>query len=328
MQSLTLDAFVILILILLAFLGFMRGGLREVCSAAGLLFGVAVVSQWDGSLGGWLARAVSIDEGAARFLSAVFILLVCAMICGYGAGSAFVYQPSAGGRMYGGLLGLLIGVVFVGYIINYVQMYLLDGKYPEVVTSSYVARALSVGIDWVLLAVAGIVVLATAFGLLVREQAPDQYIQAFRPVAPDLGYGPPATDAQPKPRPVTTTDKVEPIPAQASQERPPVMADDQTAPMRIREVRHWEEPATPPVELNSGWTQTWPVSATGTPPKPPWDNSAPRRRQQSPPAGERPQSPPMTRPPQPKPRNDAEVLREWLAEDDGTPARERPPKDE
>lgn len=328
LQSLTLDAFVILILLLLSLLGFMRGGLREVCSAAGLLFGVAMVSQWATSLGDWLARSVNIDQGAGRFIGAVFILLVSTMICGYGAGSAFVYQPAPGGRMYGGLLGLLVGVVFVGYVINYVSVYLLDGSYPAVVKSSYIARALSVGIDWVLLAVAGVIVLATAFGLLVREQAPDQYMQSFRPIPPDMGYGKSAAEVLPKAKAATPTDKtekVEPAPATAPV-GDPALSDTQTAPMRIREVRHWEEPVSPPTDLHSGWSQTWPVSASGTPPKPLWDTNAARRRQQTPAATER--STPGARPDRSKPQNDAEVLREWLAQDDDTPGPNRPKKDE
>ena len=328
LQSLTLDAFVILILLLLSLLGFMRGGLREVCSAAGLLFGVAMVSQWATTVGDWLARTVNIDQGAGRFIGAVFILLVSTMICGYGAGSAFVYQPAPGGRMYGGLLGLLVGVVFVGYVINYVSVYLLDGSYPAVVKSSYVARALSVGIDWVLLAVAGVIVLATAFGLLVREQAPDQYMQSFRPIPPDMGYGKSAAEVLPKAKLAATTDKTEKVepaiaPARAADA---ALSDTQTTPMRIREVRHWEEPVTPPTDLHSGWSQTWPVSATGTPPKPPWDTNAARRRQQKPAATERPT--PAARPDRAQPQNDAEVLREWLAQDDDTPAPNRPTKDE
>jgi len=330
LQSIALDAFVILILLLLSLLGFMRGGLREVCSAAGLLFGVAMASAWASPVGDWLARIVNIEQGAARFMSAVFILLVSTMICGYGAGSAFVYQPAPGGRMYGGLLGMLVGIVFVGYVINFVNVYLMGGDYPEVVKSSYVARALSAGIDWVLLAVAGVIVMATAFGLLVREKAPDQYMQSFRPVPPDMGYGKGAAEVLSRSRPVVSADKVEPAPVQASTAAaslPIAMSDTQTAPVRIREVRHWEDSASPTGDLNSGWSQTWPVSAAGDAPKPPWDSTAARRRQVKPQQASQNAAPPAP-PTSAKPRNDADVLREWLAEDDDLPSRERPKRDE
>lgn len=325
LQSIALDAFIILILLLLSVLGFMRGGLREVCSAAGLLFGVAIASAWAAAVGDWLARMVSVDQGAARFISAVVIVLVSTMVCGYGAGSAFVYQPAPGGRMYGGLLGFLVGVVFVGYVINYVNIYLMDGDYPRVVKGSYVARALSYGIDWVLLAVAGMIVLATAFGLLVREKAPDQYMQSFRPVPPDMGYGKGAAEVLSKARPVSA-DKVEPALAQSIgsvPSTPTAMSDTQTAPMRIREVRHWEESAIPSGDLNSGWSQTWPVSAAGEAPKPPWDSTGARRRPGK-------TLPPTDTPPpsSTKPRNDADVLRDWLAEDEEPHSRTRPTRDE
>lgn len=321
-QSLTLDAFIILIVLLLAVLGFVRGGLREICTAAGLLFGVAMVSQWAAPWGDWLARSVDVDPGAARFLMAVCILTVTTMICGYGAASAFAYRPGPGGRMYGALLGMLIGILFVGYIINFVSVYLLDGRYPDVVRSAYIARALSVGIEWVLLGVAGVVVLATAFGLLVREEAPDQYMEAFRPIRSDRGFNRQRSEAPAAAEPALA-DKVEPVPAEPAV--PAAMSETQTAPMRIREVRHWEEPAAPAPDLDSGWSQTWPVSSAGTTPRPPWDGGG-RRRPQASPSGER--STPASRTAPEKPRDDADVLREWLAEDDDTASSSRPRRDE
>jgi len=322
-QSLTLDAFIILIVLLLAVLGFVRGGLREICTAAGLLFGVAMVSQWAAPWGDWLARSVDVDRGAARFLMAVCILTVTTMVCGYGAASAFVYRPGPGGRMYGALLGMLIGILFVGYIINFVSVYLLDGRYPDVVKSAYIARALSVGIEWVLLGVAGVVVLATAFGLLVREEAPDQYMEALGPIRSDRGFNRQRSEAPAAAPQPTLADKVEPVAAGPAV--PAAMSETQTAPMRIREVRHWEEPTGPAPDLDSGWSQTWPVSAAGTTPRPPWDGGG-RRRPQSSTSGER--STPASRPAPEKPRDDADVLREWLAEDDDAPSSPRPRRDE
>ena len=50
-ESLALDAFLVLILILLVPIGMYRGGLREVCSAAGLMLAYLVAVAWSDPLG-------------------------------------------------------------------------------------------------------------------------------------------------------------------------------------------------------------------------------------------------------------------------------------
>ncbi|HEU0165457.1 MAG TPA: CvpA family protein, partial [Thermomicrobiales bacterium] len=119
LQSLILDALIVLILLLLAALGAYRGGLREMCTAAGLLLGVAIVPEWATTWGNWVADKGDINHDAAHFMVAVGTLVAATMICGYGAGAAFAYRPGPGGRMYGAILGLMVGVVFIGYVVNY-----------------------------------------------------------------------------------------------------------------------------------------------------------------------------------------------------------------
>lgn len=312
MQGLILDSLIVVILLLLMMLGFQRGGLREMCTGAGLLLGVAIVSQWADRWGQWLADTGDLNDGASRFVVAVGILVVTTLICGYGATAAFAYQPGPGGRAYGVLLGLMTGVVFIAYVIEYVRLYLFDGDYPKAVDQSYLGRGLTVGIDWVLLGIGVAIIFATAFGWLVREDPSE---------LPTPVYAAPVAEAPrrraataPSARPVATAtepvaDKIEPA------SEPEVQTP--TSPLRIREVRHWEEPQPAP-DPSSGWATTWPVSSTGSAPKPPWESGTTRRRS----AG-RPSTPSEPTQPTPpanptSPTSDADVLRQWLEDDDET----------
>jgi uncharacterized membrane protein required for colicin V production len=332
LQSLILDALIVLILLLLAALGAYRGGLRELCTAAGLLLGVAIVSEWAPTWGNWVADKGNVNHDAARFIVAVATLVSATMVCGYGAGAAFSYRPGPGGRMYGAILGLMIGVVFVGYVINYVRAYLNDGDYPKIVRDGYVARAFSQGLDWVLLVVAGVIVLATAFGLIVREDDVELYPSAPVPTYQPMQPAAATAAAPPSARSAAASNSTAPSTEIRPGEQPTVVAPaavDQPPAVRVREGRSWEQPSTAGRDFASGWSQTWPGTAND-PAKAPWEQGPGRSRAQRPGPADRPRSSPSATPKPAVPRDEADVLREWLAEgDDDTPSgRSRPRRDE
>lgn len=293
LSSIVLDALLVLILLLMIPLGFLRGGLREMCTAAGVLFGILLASEWAGRWGGWIAGKLDTDAGGTRFLVSVAILVLAAGLLGYGSSAAFSYRPGPGGRMYGAYIALFTGIIVAGYLINRVIELVYEGTAPDLIEKSFVARALSAGFGWVLLLCAGGVLGGTLFGMFVRERPDEAYPYGHMQQRPDPAPPPAARPAEPTPQPADA----EAAPAE---------------PLRIREVRHWEEPAgqAPPDQgYGSGWRQTWP-DPRGQGPLPPWEQrpapgSPPRRRpgDATRGRGESSQSP-------------QDVLRDWLREDE------------
>ena len=298
-QSIVLDGLLLLILMLLLPLGFFRGGMREVCSAAGLLLALLIADEWADRWGRWIADRVDVRSGIAQFVVAVAVLTIVTAVVGYGAGAGFSYRPGPGGRIYGGLIALLIGALFLGSVMNFVSRFLTDGTHPAVIEDAYLARALSVGIDWVLLGVGLIVVLATILGMIVRERDADEHelrvpyqVQVPPPSGPVRRQGAARQ---------VTLDKVEPV---ASVDVP---VHERTAAVTVKQVRHWEEPPPPnPSDLASNWHRTWPGGTRG---------SSLRARTES-----KPPPRPMEGSGRPDDQSsgsrDARVIREWLADDE------------
>ncbi|MBA3275684.1 MAG: CvpA family protein [Chloroflexia bacterium] len=306
LESLALDSLLILILLLLVPIGFYRGGLREVCSAAGVLLGLLVAQQWSPRWGSWVAGVTGIDEGISRFMVAMATLVLFAALIGYGAASAFTSSPSPGGRLYGGLVALASGFLFLGALIQFVASYLYDGVYPDMIRRGFVSRALSVGFDWVLLAVSVTVLVSIVLGMIVRERETDEILIEIPRDATSATRRPAPVPAR-APEPVN----LDPARAEASDVDP--MAG--TAVVKIREVRHWEE-ATPPTmrDLQSGWSRTWPGSVSA-------DTATPAPRPGGVPRRARPASPDRPR----AQSSEEDVIRDWLADDRSTNARRTHP---
>jgi len=312
-QSIILDGLIVLIILMIAAIGYSRGGMRELCTAAGLLFGSRLADAWAPRWGGWLADRADISEGSATFILYVGILVLVTLVCGYGAALAFFSRPGPGGRLYGAALGLVNGVVLTSFVLDGVRRYLLNGDLPSVVAESHVARAMVDGFAWILLGIAAFIVVATAFGFLIRENEPEESLASYAPVR---NAAPPAprTSTERTPAPVRTAPAVVPDKLEPARADPP--APQETAALRVREVRHWEEPVepNPRTAFGAGWSQTWPVASPGSEVRTPWENEEERRRLRQAPSTPPSASQPAPAP-QPRPRSDADALRDWLAEE-------------
>ncbi|HEV2065389.1 MAG TPA: hypothetical protein VGR08_01040 [Thermomicrobiales bacterium] len=257
MQPLLLDALLILIIIMLIPIGVHRGGLREACTAGGLLLGMHLVDQWATTWGNSLSNVVGIVPSVTTFIVAILVLLLTTGFVGYGATAAFASSPRAGGRMYGAILAFLVGAVFLGSVIDYVGRFLYEGETPDIIRQGYISRLLSVGIGWVLLFAALVVVLATLFGMVVRERDADEIVM---PIARAPVTAPSAR--LPESALASDAEKLEPPPPEPRK----VAADEvqRTAPIRIREVRHWDEPQDHDTRApGPSWNQTWPQAGRG-----------------------------------------------------------------
>jgi uncharacterized membrane protein required for colicin V production len=309
LEALLLDALLTIAILLLIPLGVVRGGLREVCSSAGLLLGILLAQAWSIRWGNTISDLLNVSEKGSRFSIAVLIVVASTAVVGYGGSSAFSYRPGPGGKMFGGAIAVINGVVIAGFIVNSVATYINDGEYPAVVEEGYLTRALSEGFDWVLLLSAGAVMMLSILGMIVREREPADQTWAAGP--PSARRASVRQVLPTKPYLSTEPEKIEPATAAENPSGP------EYAPVKIREVRHWEEPQpTTRTDSITGWQQTWPRSATGERIRPPWES-----------AEEPPKQPESFRkvPPAHIPITDpTESLKKWVAgEDDSTDPKPR-----
>jgi hypothetical protein len=298
LEAVLLDSLLGIAILLLIPLGSFRGGLREVCSSAGLLLGILLSQQWAVRWGNTIGDLLNVDDNAAQFTTAVVTVIVTTMVVGYGASSSFNYHPGPGGKMFGAAIAVINGVVLSGFLINAVADHMNDGEYPQVVSDGQISRALSSGFDWVLLGAAITVALLSVLGMVVRERESADQPWASANARTDVRQVLPT-----KPYMTPESEKIEVPPPAADPNSP------EFVPVKIREVRHWEEQQPEKrTDTITGWQQTWPKSATGERIRPPWESAEEPARpvdafKKVPPANI-----PVTDP--------TETLKQWIASDD------------
>jgi hypothetical protein len=142
-----------------------------------------------------------------------------------------------------------------------------------------------VGFEWILLLGTVGILLATLFGMFVRERGNGEEI-VMGPSAEDL-YHVRYEPSRPQVRPLN-----DPEETQVAQEVP-------AKPVRIREVRHWEDDVperVPDNRYGSGWRQTWPEDQA----------TSPRPHQPGAPSPGKPESA------RPSSGSQRDVLRDWM----------------
>lgn len=242
MGALVLDFLLVIIFLMMIPIGFYRGGVRELCVSAGLMLGILMAQAWGSRWGGLYERLFGLGEGAGAFLMSVTITFGITALIGYGGSAAFSWRAGPGGRLYGAYLALFNAMIVAGFLINLYTLYIVPSVDGEPVTSGIVARTLSDGFGSVLLVATIGVAIATIFGMFVRDRAEDAH--SWQQPAPQLYQSTSGT------RPYRVED-VNPQPQRT-----------QSEPVRIVEVKEWEDqaeaPRPDPSTYGSGWRQTWP----------------------------------------------------------------------
>lgn len=247
-----LDILLVAILLMIIPLGFLRGGLREVCTTSGLLLGILVSINWSDRWASWLSSHVGLGGSTSFFVVSAIVVTLFTAVLGYGATASFSGKPGPGGRMFGALLAFCNGLLFAGFLINAWADGPNGGSYPPAVEHGYFSRALSAGFDWLLLIVSAVVLAAAVFGMFVRERG-DEEALAYPPTASPPVRSTSSTEHVPSVTPVESSD------AEPEHQR--------SAPVRIKEVRHWEQAeseARPEQGYGTGWRQTWPAGKSPT----------------------------------------------------------------
>ncbi|MCO5227515.1 MAG: CvpA family protein [Thermomicrobiales bacterium] len=276
MGALVLDFLLVIIFLMMIPIGFYRGGLRELCTAAGLMLGILMAQSWAADWARLYERVFGLGADPAHFLMGITIVVVITGFVGYGGSAAFAYRPGPGGRLYGAFLALFSAMVLAGFMINLYGETIVPTGRVEPVTSGIIARTLSEDFGVILLIATIGVAFSTIFGMFVRERSDE--MPAFTAPSPNL-YQPVDT------RPYQTHEVAAP-----------------KEPVVIREVQEWKSEAEPPKvnpgTYGSGWRQTWPEA---TPNQTRNTRSTSRSTPQVP---EEPDSPP--------PSGARDILADWM----------------
>lgn len=277
--ALFLDVLLAAVLVLLVPIGAWRGGGREILVTAAILLGAALGDAWARPWGRDLASAADLRPQAAAFLVAIALLLGTTLILGYATAAALPpSRPDLLGRLAGGFLAGLNGILLLGTSLVFLDRFLFEGQPRAAIDAGFLARALRDRFGWVLLVVAALAGLAAAVGAVVRALGPeaDRDRPVSRPTPMPGGSS----------SPVAQDTGVFHIPDEGSRFRPvrvPRAADDgkveprdarpdapgsRTASVRDQTIPVATRPSSPPGFPDRAWPAGTPLGPTGRPGRP------------------------------------------------------------
>lgn len=121
-MSLALTIFIGLVVVVLGLIGYFRDARRGLLALLGTLLGAILVDFWGGPAGAWLSRSIGGDPQRNTFVVSSLIFLWGALIVGYGGGlllGRLKDRLALPQRLVSVLLGLLNGVLIVGFLLRY-----------------------------------------------------------------------------------------------------------------------------------------------------------------------------------------------------------------
>jgi Colicin V production protein len=191
-MALAMTIVVALVLLLLTLVGAGRDLQRGALALGGSLLGVVLGELWGARLGAAVVDRMRVSPPGAVFLVQALLLLGSSLVLGYGSGT--LLSPHARAltwrrRVVGGLMGLLNGVVLVGFLLQYGAA--TNAGLTALVGQSALAGMIHAGLPALFMlgsAGAGVLVIGKlAVGTLRARQAPPpSYSRAAAPEADPL----------------------------------------------------------------------------------------------------------------------------------------------
>lgn len=156
------------VLLVLALVGYMRDLRRGTIALLGTLAGAVLVDFWGATWGASLAsRLVEGDQSRTTLLVSCLLFLWSALVVGYGGGMLLARPKDrpVGQRMAGALLGLVNGLLIVGFLLRYGTAQ--QAGFTTTVKADLLANLINTAMPWLFLGAAAIVtVLALGRGLM------------------------------------------------------------------------------------------------------------------------------------------------------------------
>lgn len=170
--NLWLDILLVILILLFAPIGFMRGPVKEIIVTLGVLFGALLADYWARPWGRDLDSMTGLGDEQGAFVVAMAFLVGATFIGGYGIGVALANSDfSLQGRLLGGFAAMLNGALLVSFTLQYVRRYLLSAENEESLRDSFVVRFLMDELGWLLLLVGVLLIPLIVYILVTGRQA-------------------------------------------------------------------------------------------------------------------------------------------------------------
>ena len=217
-MALVLTIGISLVLVVLALVGYLRDPRRSLMALLGTLVGAILVDFWGVQWGNSLAgRLVEGDPQRTTLRVSCLVFLWSALIVGYGGGALLGRSKELpiGQRLTGALLGLVNGLLIVGFLLRYATRY--QPAFADTVKADLAANLINVGMPWLFLGAAIIVTVLSAergaLSLFGRRPAPIRSTPSpakpAQPAPASKAPGPPAGQASAGPSPERRIDQRE-----------------------------------------------------------------------------------------------------------------------
>ena len=172
--NLTLDILLVVLVLLFAPIGYMRGPVKELLVMLGVTVGALSVEFWARPWGRDLDYYFDTGDDPGGFIVAVSFLMGTTFICGYGLGLLIApWTFSIRGRLIGALVSAVNGALLVSFSLQYVRLFLLSDANEEALEESYAVSVLMNEIGWVLLGAVAVAPAVIIYGLITRRRAYD-----------------------------------------------------------------------------------------------------------------------------------------------------------